>query len=91
MLQKELKMQYQGGDNMNISPKCAVELLEIIKYLDNELKNNIPDNFESYLNSIKDNSYEFKINKNIPLFENEFLDETIEVLKIFFPNLSSNI
>ena len=76
---------------MNISPKCAVELLEIIKYLDNELKTNIPENFESYLNSIKDNSYEFKINKNIPLFENEFLDETIEVLKIFFPNLSSNI
>lgn len=66
---------------------CAVELLEIIKYLDNELKNNIPQNFEIYLNSIKDNSYYFKIDKNKNLFENDFMDETIEALKIIFPNL----
>lgn len=72
---------------MNVSPMCAVELLEIIKYLDEELKNNIPQNFEEYLNIIKDNSYCFKIDKNINLFENNFMDETIEVLKIIFPNL----
>ena len=48
---------------MNVSPMCAVELLEIIKYLDDELKNNIPQNFEIYLNRIKDNSYYFKIDK----------------------------
>lgn len=72
---------------MNISPMCAVELLEIIKYLDEDLKKNIPEKFEDYLNSIKDNSYYFKINKNIPLFENDFSDETIEVLKVLFSNL----
>ena len=72
---------------MNISPMSAVELLEIIKYLDKELKNNIPKNFETYLNKIKDNSYNFKIDKSIPLYENNFLDETIETLKIIFPNL----
>lgn len=72
---------------MNISPMSAVELLEIIKYLDKELKNNIPKNFETYLNKIKDNSYNFKIDKSIPLYENYFLDETIETLKIIFPNL----
>ena len=87
MLQKELKKQYQGGYSMNVSPMCAVELLEIIKYLDDELKNNIPQNFEIYLNSIKDNSYYFKIDKNKNLFENDFMDETIEVLKMIFPNL----
>ena len=72
---------------MNVSPMCAVELLEIIKYLDGELKINIPQNFEIYLNSIKDNSYNFKIDKNKNLFENGFMDETIEVLKMIFPNL----
>ena len=53
---------------MDISPMCAVELLEIIKYLDDELKKNIPQDFEIYLNSIKDNNYHFEINKNINLF-----------------------
>lgn len=72
---------------MNVSPMCAVELLEIIKYLDDELKNSIPQNFEIYLNRIKDNSYYFKIDKNKNLFENDFMDETIEVLKMIFPNL----
>lgn len=72
---------------MNVSPMCAVELLEIINYLDDELKNNIPQNFEIYLNRIKDNSYYFKIDKNKNLFENDFMDETVEVLKMIFPYL----
>lgn len=71
---------------MNVSPKCAVELLEIIQYLDDDLKKYIDQNFESYLNSIKDNSYNFKINKKINLFENDFMDETINVLKTIFWN-----
>ena len=79
--------QYQGGFSMNVSPMCAVELLEIIKYLDDELKSNIPQNFVIYLNSIKDNSYNFKIDKNKNLFENDFMDETIDILKMIFPNL----
>lgn len=72
---------------MNVSSMSAVELLEIIKYLDSELKKNIPENFVMYLDSIKDSSYDFEIDKNIPLFENEFLEETIEVLKKLFPDL----
>ena len=69
---------------MNVSPKCAVELLEVIKYLDKKKKKMIPDNFFEYLNSIKDNDYEFKIDKNINLFYNEFMDETINVLCLLF-------
>ena len=65
---------------MNISPECAVELLEIIKYLDDDLKKLIPENFENYLNSIKNPNYYFEINKNINLYENNFMDETIEIL-----------
>lgn len=65
---------------MNISPKSAVELLEIIRYLDDELQKKIPDRFVDYLNSIKDPNYIFKINKNINLFENDFMDETVETM-----------
>lgn len=65
---------------MNVSPMCAVELLEIIKYLDENLKKYIPEEVVVYLESIKDNNYKFVINKNIALFENDFMDETVEVL-----------
>ena len=69
---------------MIVSPMCAVELLEIIKYLDDELKEKIPQGFEEYLNSIKDNEYYFQIDKNKPFFDNNFMDETIEVLMAIF-------
>lgn len=73
-------MLYQGGVRMNISPESAVELLEIIKYLDDDLKKEIPEGFEEYLVNIKDNDYHFAIDKNKNLFENDFRDETIEIL-----------
>lgn len=69
---------------MNISPKCAVELLEIIKYLDDMLQEKIPEGFTEYLNNIKDTEYIFEIDKNKNLFDNNFLDETIEVLMTLF-------
>ena len=81
---KKLKMLFQGGVSMNISPECAVELLEVIKYFDDELKKNIPDDFVKYLNRIKNSNYNFEINKNINLYENNFMDETIEILMKLF-------
>lgn len=72
---------------MNISPNCAVELLEIMRYLDDNLKKEIPEGFEKYLNSIKNPNYYFKINKNVNLYKNEFMDETIEVLYSIFRNI----
>lgn len=69
---------------MNISSKSAVELLEIIKYLDDELLKKIPEGFIDYLEVIKDPDYTFEIDKNINLFENDFMNETVETLmKIF--------
>lgn len=65
---------------MNVSSDCAVELLEIMKYLDSNLKKHIPDGFEEYLKNIKSNDYYFEIDKSINLFQNNFMDETIEVL-----------
>lgn len=72
---------------MNVSPKCAVELLEIIKYLDEDLKKAIPKDLEIYLNKIKDNNYEFQIDKNINLFDNIFMSETIDVLQLLFKDI----
>ena len=62
---------------MNINPKCAVEILEIYKYLDNDLKKKFSKEYLDYLTSIKDNNYHFMINKNIPFYDNEFMEETI--------------
>lgn len=87
---KKLKMLFQGGVSMNISPECAVELLEVIKYLDDELKKYIPDGFVIYLESIKNTNYYFEINKNKNLFENEFMDETIEILMKLFIQSQNN-
>lgn len=72
---------------MNISPECAVELLEVIKYLDDELKKYIPNGFEQYLNNIKSNNYYFKIDKNINLFQNDFMDETVDVLMLLMKDI----
>ncbi len=71
---------------MNISSECAVELLEIIKYLDDNLKKCIPDGFENYLESIKNNDYHFEIDKNINLFQNNFMEETVDVLMSLMKN-----
>lgn len=87
---KKLKMQFQGGVNMNISPECAVELLEVIKYLDDELKKYIPEGFTIYLESIKNKNYHFEIDKNKNLFQNEFMDETIEFLMKLFVQTQNN-
>lgn len=72
---------------MNISPECAVELLEVIKYLDDDLKKYIPNGFDKYLNSIKSNNYYFKINKNINLFQNDFMDETVDILMVLMKDV----
>ena len=38
---------------MNVSPKCAVEVLEVIKYLDDELKSNISQEFIDYFTQLE--------------------------------------
>ena len=79
------KMQFRvGGYKMIISSKCAVESLEIFKYLDSSLIKKIPDDLISYLNGIKDNNYNFEINHDISLYDNEFMDETTEIIKLIF-------
>ena len=68
----------------DIDPKVAVEVLKIVEYLDEDLKKVIDYELVDYLESIKDNTYVFEIDKDIPLYENVFLDGTIELLKELF-------
>ena len=68
----------------DIDPKVAVEVLKIVEYLDDDLKKIINNDLVNYLESIKDGTYVFEIDKDVPLYENDFLDGTIEVLKELF-------
>ncbi len=61
--------------------KACVEALEIIKYLDSSISSQIPIDKIEELNNNKDPDYYFEINKNIPLYENNFMDETIQIIK----------
>lgn len=60
--------------------KACVEVLEILKYLDNSIYEKIPKDKIEELNYNKDSNYIFNINKNIPLYENDFMKETISIL-----------
>lgn len=61
--------------------KACVEVLEVLKYLDSSIYEKIPQSKIEELNNSKDSDYIFTINKNIPLYENDFLEETISILK----------
>ncbi len=66
---------------MNEYNKACVEALEIIKYLDQEIVNQIPTDKIKELNDNIDPNYHFEINKNIPLYDNDFMNETIQIIK----------
>ncbi len=66
--------------------KACVEVLEIVKYLDDDLLKIVDKEYIKKLEENKDLNYNFKINKNIPLYDNDFLIETFEILKKLFNN-----
>ena len=61
--------------------RACVEALEIIKYLDSSISSRIPLDKIEELNNNRDLDYHFEINRNIPLYENNFMDETILIIK----------
>lgn len=69
---------------MNNRSKAAVEVLEIVKYLDADLLKIINQKYLEELELIKDKDYVFTINKDIPIYDNEFMSETLEMLKELF-------
>ena len=73
---------------MNNYNKAIVEVLEIVKYLDEDLKKIIDMDYLEKIEQEKDINYSFEINKNIPLYDNNFLEETLEILARLF-NISN--
>ena len=71
-------------DINNIDPKVAVEVLCIVSYMDEDLVKIIDKELVYELEKIKDTTYIFDIDKDIPLYDNKFLDGTYEVLKYLF-------
>ena len=71
-------------DINNIDPKVAVEVLTIVSYMDDDLKKIVDKDLILELEKIKDMTYIFDIDKDIPLYDNKFLDGTYEVLKELF-------
>lgn len=69
---------------MDNRSKAAVEILEIVKYLDADLLKIINQKYLEELELIKDKDYVFTINKDIPIYDNEFMSETLEMLKELF-------
>lgn len=69
---------------MNNRSKAAVEVLEIVKYLDDNLLKIINKKYLEELELIKDKDYVFTINKDIPIYDNEFMSETLEMLQELF-------
>jgi len=69
---------------MNNRSKAAVEVLEIVKYLDDNLLKIINKKYLEELELIKDNNYMFTINKDIPIYDNVFMSETLEMLQELF-------
>ena len=61
--------------------RACVEALEIIKYLDPSISNQISIDKIEELNNNKDPDYDFEINKNIPLYDNNFMPETILIIR----------
>lgn len=66
--------------------KAIVEVLEIIKYLDKDIVEYLDQEKLLKLEQEKDLDYKFEINKNIPIYDNDFLPETIEILNNLLKN-----
>ena len=67
-----------------IYSNAAVELLEILRYVDVSIRKKIPYKVEENLNRIKNQQYHFKIDKTKPLKEQVLMKEIKEILSIMY-------
>ena len=64
--------------------KAYTEVVEVLKYVQNEEVKKIPQEIIQALNEFSDKNYEYKIDKSVP-FENQILlDETKSILAVLF-------
>ena len=68
----------------NNYPKAYKEVIEILKYVPKESVNKIPKSMLDTFNAKMDNNYEFSIDTNIGIEEQELLEETKAILANIF-------
>ncbi|MGN1299425.1 MAG: hypothetical protein ACI4UE_05530 [Candidatus Scatovivens sp.] len=71
-------------ENNLLYSNVATELLEIFKYFDKTLKENIPSKLEEMLFEFKNEDYIFKIDKTKKLNEQKLLPETRQILSMIY-------
>ena len=69
---------------VNNYSKAFVELNEIIKYFDDNLKNKIPNDLKDAISKSSKNEYKFVYDKNKPLYKQNILPETKALLSILY-------
>ena len=67
-----------------VNANVAVELLEILRYVDSSIRKKIPYQLEETLSRIQNEQYHFKIDKTKSLKEQNIMKETKEVLSIMY-------
>ena len=60
--------------------KAYSEVYEILQLLDNEFISKLPKKFIEFIENEKDNEYTININPNIPLEEQDLLEDTVNIL-----------
>lgn len=62
----------------------AAELYEIFNYLDYSILEKIPNELKEHIYNIKNNNYNFKLDKSKTLIDQELLQETKQILSVIF-------
>ena len=68
----------------NIFPDVATELDEIFKYIDEEILIKIPSDIKEHIKNTKNVNYNFKLDKNKELLDQDLLQETKQILSVLF-------
>lgn len=70
--------------------KALKEVDVILKHTDSKLVSKVPKKFLEFMQEMKDESYEFKINPKKSLEEQDMMYETVLILSIILKNSWSN-
>ena len=73
-----------------IHSNALYQISEILKYVDDNLKNKIPEKFINYIESNKSKDYNWEIDTNLPLEEQDLLQPTKEILTVIYRNYICN-
>jgi hypothetical protein len=70
--------------------RAAVEVLEILKYVDKEILDKINAVYINELEEIKDLNYVFSIDKSKPIYMQNIMPKTKEILNVLYNYEESN-